>query len=91
MSHNAVWTPENDALLLEMLAQGKTYSRISYVMCRTRAAIKNRARKLAEMDEEPPPPPPEVDPWAHLPANAFEDIKAGPDPAVQLSRPARHR
>lgn len=38
------WTPEEDALLVELLYQGKEYLEIANLMDRTLASVRHRAR-----------------------------------------------
>ena len=89
--HRGTWSQEDDERLIEMLAKGWTYSRIGQVMGRTYNGIKARARKVNENDGKPlpeiEPVREKVDPWAHLPPDAFKDVKVKADPAVQLSKP----
>ena len=79
-----LWTLEEDEKLLHWLGLGMTMRRIADELGRTEAAIRTRE---AVLTKDTGWVPPKRDPWADLPANAFEDIKVSADPAIQLSKP----
>ena len=82
------WTPEEDQKLLAMIDAGKTARETGQALGRMTNAVKCRLRKLRANDFEMEyVKPAGTDPWAHLPADAFRDVKVSADPRTSMAKP----
>ena len=86
--YQTYWTPEEDEKLLEMIDADWTFRAIGLKLGRMTNAVKCRLRKLRANDGEMEyVKPGGIDPWGHLPADAFRDIKVSADPRTTMAKP----